>query len=158
MTVDSRLQSLGITLPAVMPPAASFVLWVRTGDLVFVSGHIAKKDGRPWVGQLGAGLATAEGQQAARSATVELLATLREALGGDLGRVRRIVKTMVLVNSAPGFVEQHLVANGASDLLREVFGPAGEHARTSFGASQIPFGACVEIDMVVDAPEGAGRS
>jgi enamine deaminase RidA (YjgF/YER057c/UK114 family) len=147
MSTYDRLKALGITLPEVTPPAAAFVPWVKAGDLVFVSGHIARKDGKPWVGQLGAGLGTTDGQQAARGIAIELLGTLQAATG-DLDRIARIVKLMVLVNSAPTFTEQHLVANGASELLQEVFGAAGPHARSAFGVAQIPLGACVEIELV----------
>jgi enamine deaminase RidA (YjgF/YER057c/UK114 family) len=147
MSTYDKLKALGITLPEVTPPAAAFVPWVKAGDLVFVSGHIARKDGKPWVGQLGAGLGTTDGQQAARGIAIELLGTLQAATG-DLDRIARIVKLMVLVNSAPTFTEQHLVANGASELLQEVFGAAGPHARSAFGVAQIPLGACVEIELV----------
>jgi enamine deaminase RidA (YjgF/YER057c/UK114 family) len=147
MSVYDKLSALHIALPEVAPPAAAFVPFVRAGDLIFVSGHIARRDGRPWVGKLGADLTTADGQQAARAVAIDLLGTLHGATG-DLGAVRRIVKLMVLVNSAPGFTEQHLVANGASQLLLEVFGESGAHARAAFGAAQIPFGSCVEIDLV----------
>jgi enamine deaminase RidA (YjgF/YER057c/UK114 family) len=151
MSIQQRLQSLGITLPPLATPAAAYVPFVRTGNLVFVSGHIAKKDGRPWVGQLGATIATAEGQAAARAIAIDLLGTLAAAVGGDLGRVRRIVKVMSLVNSTPGFTEQHLVTNGCSELLVQVFGPEiGSHARSAFGVAQIPLGACVEIELVAE--------
>jgi enamine deaminase RidA (YjgF/YER057c/UK114 family) len=149
-SANDRLKALGLTLPPVAPPAAAFVPFVRVGGLVFLSGHIAKRDGSPWVGQLGAQLTTDEGKRAARAVAVDPLATLQTALG-DLDQVRRIVKLTVLVNSTPTFTEQHLVANGASELLEEVFGPAGKHARAAFGAAQIPFGACVEIDLVAEA-------
>jgi len=151
MTINERLAALGITLPAVATPAAAYVPYVRSGNLVFLSGHIAKKDGRPWVGQLGATLATADGQAAARAVAVDLLGTLQAAAGGDLGRVRRIVKVMSLVNSVAGFTEQHLVTNGCSELLVRVFGPEiGAHARSAFGVAQIPLGACVEIELVAE--------
>ncbi len=151
MSIQDRLQALGITLPAVATPAAAYVPFVRTGNLVFLSGHIAKKDGKPWVGQLGAGIDTAEGQAAARAVAIDLLGTLAAAVGGDLGRVRRIVKVMSLVNSTPDFTAQHLVTNGCSELLVQVFGPeAGAHARSAFGVAQIPLGACVEIELVAE--------
>jgi enamine deaminase RidA (YjgF/YER057c/UK114 family) len=150
MTVASRLQSLGITLPAVAVPAAAYVPFVQTGKLVFLSGHIARKDGKPWVGQLGAGIDTAEGQAAARAIAIDLLGTL-QAAAGDLDRVARVVKVMSLVNSAPTFTEQHLVTNGCSELLVEVFGPeVGAHARSAFGVAQIPLGACVEIELIAE--------
>jgi enamine deaminase RidA (YjgF/YER057c/UK114 family) len=128
----------------------AFVSFVRTGNLIYLSGRLAKKDGKPWVGKLGADLTTAEGKQAARGIAIELLATLQSALG-DLGNVIRIVKLLVLVNSAPDFTEPHVVANGAAELFLEVFGERGAHARSAFGVAQIPFGACVEIEMIAAA-------
>ena len=147
-TVTERLQSLGITLPAPAVPAAAYVPFMRTGNLVFVSGHIARRDGKPWVGQLGLTMATAEGQAAARAIAIDLLGTLAAAVGGDLGRVKRIVKLMSLVNSSSSFTEQHLVTNGCSELLGEVFGEKGAHARSAFGVAQLPMGACVEIELI----------
>ena len=140
MSVYERIASLGIKLPEVTPPVAAFVPFVRSGNQIFVSGHIAKKDGKPWVGQLGANLTTELGTIAARGIAIDLLATLNLA-AGDLNRIRQIVKLMVLVNSAPTFTEQHLVANGASELLAEVFGISGKHARSAFGVAQVPFGS-----------------
>ena len=151
MTIKDRLQSLGITLPAVATPAAAYVPFVRSGHLVFLSGHIARKDGKPWVGQLGGNLGTTDGQAAARAVAIDLLGTLAAALDGDLERVTRIVKVMSLVNSVPTYTEQHLVTNGASELLVQVFGPErGAHARSAFGVAQIPLGACVEIELVAE--------
>jgi enamine deaminase RidA (YjgF/YER057c/UK114 family) len=149
MSVYEKLNALKISLPQPAPPAAAYVPFVRTGSLVFISGHIAKRDGKPWQGQLGAGMTTEEGRQAARSIAIDLMGTLQAAVG-DLNNVRRIVKLMVLVNSAPGFTEQHLVANGASELLGEVFGTPGTHARSAFGAAQIPLGSCVEIELIAE--------
>ncbi len=150
MSVASRLQALGITLPAVAVPAAAYVPFVQTGKLVFLSGHIARKDGKPWTGQLGAGIDTAEGKAAARAIAIDLLGTLQAATG-DLERVARIVKVMSLVNSVPTFTEQHLVTNGCSELLVEVFGAeVGAHARSAFGVAQIPLGACVEIELIAE--------
>jgi enamine deaminase RidA (YjgF/YER057c/UK114 family) len=150
-TIAQRLQTLGISLPAVATPAAAYVPFVRTGSLVFISGHIAKKDGKPWVGQLGLTMATEEGQAAARAIGIDLLGTLQAAAGGDLSTVRRIVKLMSLVNSTPTFTEQHLVTNGCSQLMIEVFGAdVGSHARSAFGVAQIPMGACVEIEMIAE--------
>ena len=149
-TPASRLQALGITLPALSVPAAAYVPFVRTGSLIFLSGHIAKKDGKPWVGQLGLTMGTAEGQAAAREVGIDLMGTLQAAVG-DLAKVRRIVKVMSLVNSTPTFTEQHLVTNGYSQLLGEVFGPEiGAHARSAFGVAQIPMGACVEIELIAE--------
>ena len=150
MTVKDRLQALGITLPPVAVPAAAYVPFVRSGHLVFISGHIAKKDGKPWVGQLGLTMATEEGRAAARAVAVDLMGTL-QAAGGDLARVRRIVKLLSLVNSAPTYTEHHLVTNGCSELLVEVFGPeVGAHARSAFGVAQLPMGACVEIELIAE--------
>ncbi len=149
LNVYDRLQQLGITLPPVATPAAAYVPYVQTGNLVFLSGHIAKKDGKPWVGQLGRTLTTAEGQAAARAVAIDLLGTLQAAVG-DLNRVRRIVKVMSLVNSSPDFTEHHLVTNGASELLGAVFGERGAHARSAFGVAQIPLGACVEIELIAE--------
>lgn len=151
MSVYEKLKSLDITLAPPAAPVAAYVMYVQTGNLVFISGHIAKKpDGTPWVGQLGKNIATAEGQQAARAIAIDLMGTLQEACGGDLTRVKRIVKVMSLVNSTPDFTEQHLVTNGCSELLGEVFGDAGKHARSAFGVAQIPRGACVEIELIAE--------
>jgi enamine deaminase RidA (YjgF/YER057c/UK114 family) len=149
MSVYERLSALNISLPEVTPPVAAFVPFVRTGNLVYLSGHIAKRDGKPWVGQLGLNVTVEEGKAAARGVAIELVGTLHAAVG-DLNRIRRIVKLMVLVNSAQTFTEQHLVANGASELLGQVFGDSGTHARSAFGVAQIPFGSCVEIELIAE--------
>jgi enamine deaminase RidA (YjgF/YER057c/UK114 family) len=150
MTPQEKLQQLGITLPPVSAPAAAYVPFVRTGNLVFLSGHIAKKDGKPWVGQLGRDMDTATGREAARAIAIDLMGTLQAAVG-DLSKVRRIVKVMSLVNSTPDFTEQHLVTNGASELFAQVFGDqVGAHARSAFGVAQIPLGACVEIELIAE--------
>ncbi len=145
--VYDRLAELGITLPPVAVPAAAYVPFVRSGKLVFLSGHIAKRDGKPWAGQLGREIDTATGAQAARAVAIDLLGTLHAAVG-DLNQVERIVKVMSLVNSTPTFTEQHLVTNGCSELLGAVFGDKGAHARSAFGVAQIPLGACVEIELI----------
>ena len=149
MSVLDRLQALGIVLPPVAVPAAAYVPFVRSGNLLFLSGHIARRDGRPWVGQLGRDTDTATGREAARAVAIDLLGTLHAAAGG-LDRVARIVKVLGLVNSAPDFTEHHLVVNGCSELLAQVFGDAGAHARSAFGVAQIPLGACVEIELVAE--------
>jgi len=153
-TVYERLKDLQITLPNVPPPVvdgyvAAFVPFVRAGDLIYLSGRVAKKDGKPWSGKLGEQITIGEGKQAARGVAIEMLATLQAALG-DLNKIKRIVKLLVLVNSAPHFTEPHVVANGASEFFLEIFGERGAHARSSFGVAQIPFGACLEIEMVVE--------
>jgi enamine deaminase RidA (YjgF/YER057c/UK114 family) len=147
--IQAKLAELGITLPPVATPAAAYLPFVRTGNLVFLSGHIAKKDGKPWVGQLGRDTDTATGQQAARAVAIDLLGTLQVA-SGDLGKIVRIVKVMSLVNSTADFTEQHLVTNGCSELLATVLGDAGKHARSAFGVAQIPMGACVEIELIAE--------
>ncbi|MET0518006.1 MAG: RidA family protein [Burkholderiaceae bacterium] len=148
-TVYDRLKSLGIELPPLAVPAAAYVPFVRTGNLIFISGHIAKKDGKPWVGQLGRDVDTVTGRAAARAIAIDLLGTLHAATG-DLNKVSRIVKVMSLVNSTGDFTEQHLVTNGCSELLGEVFAGAGQHARSAFGVAQIPMGACVEIELIAE--------
>jgi enamine deaminase RidA (YjgF/YER057c/UK114 family) len=125
-------------------------MFVQTGNTVYISGHIAKKDGQVWTGQLGGELTTEQGKQAARAVAIDLMATLQAACGGDLSRVKRIVKLVSLVNSTASFTEQHLVTNGASELLVEVFGEVGKHARSAFGVAQLPLGSCVEIEMVAE--------
>jgi enamine deaminase RidA (YjgF/YER057c/UK114 family) len=149
MSVYERLRALNVSLPEIKPPVAAFVPFVRTGNLVYLSGHIAKRDGHPWSGKLGKEITTAQGKEAARSIAIELLATLQAAIG-DLNEVARFVKLLVLVNSAMDFTEQHLVANGASELFLEVFGERGAHARSAFGVAQIPFGSCVEIELIAE--------
>ena len=152
--IYAKLQALGIALPPVATPAAAYMPFVQTGNLIFLSGHIAKKDGKPWLGQFGKNMNTDQGKQAARAVAIDLLGTLHAALavnGKDLGHVKRIVKLMSLVNSTGDFTEQHLVTNGCSELLGQVFGPqVGAHARSAFGVAQIPMGACVEIEMIAE--------
>jgi len=149
MSVYDQLQALNITLPPVAVPAAAYVPFVQTGKLVFLSGHIAKHDGKPWVGQLGKTMQTADGQAAARAVAIDLLGTLHAAVG-DLNKVARIVKVMSLVNSAPDYTEHHLVTNGCSELIGQVFGDKGAHARSAFGVAQLPLGACVEIELIAE--------
>jgi enamine deaminase RidA (YjgF/YER057c/UK114 family) len=149
MDIYGKLQELNITLPPVATPAAAYVPFVQTGKLVFLSGHTAKKNGKPWVGQFGKTMTTEEGKAAARSVAIDLMGTLHGAVG-DLNRIKRIVKVMSLVNSSPDFTEHHLVTNGASELLGQVFGDRGAHARSAFGVAQIPQGSCVEIELIAE--------
>jgi enamine deaminase RidA (YjgF/YER057c/UK114 family) len=150
-SIADRLRALSITLPPLAVPAAAYVPFVQTGDLVFISGHIAKRDGKAWVGQLGVNMSTDEAKLAARAVAIDLMGTLQAACGGDLNRVKRIVKVLSLVNSAATYTEQHLVTNGCSELLGEVFGSAvGAHARSAFGVAQLPMGACVEIELIAE--------
>jgi enamine deaminase RidA (YjgF/YER057c/UK114 family) len=151
MSVYDKLQALGISLPPLAVPAAAYLPYAQTGNMVFLSGHIARKDGKPWVAQFGRNINTEEGKLAARAVAIDLLGTLQHAAGGDLNRVKRVVKLMSLVNSTGDFTEQHLVTNGASELFAEVFGPEkGAHARSAFGVAQIPMGACVEIELIAE--------
>ena len=149
MSIQSQLDQLGITLPPVAIPAAAYVPFVRTGNLVFLSGHIARRDGKPWVGRLGQDMTTAQGAEAARAVAIDLMGTLKAAVG-DLDKVRRIVKLMSLVNSTGDFTEQHLVTNGCSELFAQVFGDKGAHARSAFGVPTLPLGACVEIELIAE--------
>ncbi|GAB3625582.1 L-PSP family endoribonuclease [Pandoraea terrae] len=149
MSVYEKLKALGIELPVAGAPAAAYVMSAQSGKTVFLSGHLPKKDGKVWTGKLGQDVTTAEGREAARAVAIELIATLH-AHTGDLNKITRIVKVMSLVNSTLDFTEQHLVTNGASELLAEVFGDAGKHARSAFGVAQIPLGACVEIELIAE--------
>jgi enamine deaminase RidA (YjgF/YER057c/UK114 family) len=151
MSIADRLSALGITLPPLSTPAAAYVPFTRTGQLVFLSGHIAKQAGKAWVGQLGTDMATEAGKTAARAVAIDLLGTLQAAVGGDLAKVKRIVKVLSLVNSAPNYTEHHLVTNGCSELLVAVLGSdVGAHARSAFGVAQLPMGACVEIELIAE--------
>lgn len=147
--IAQRLKELQIELPTAGAPAAAYVMSAQTGNTLFLSGHIAKKDGKPLVGKLGLTMNTEEGKLAARSIAIDLMATLQAHLG-NLDRVKRIVKVMSLVNSTETYTEHHLVTNGCSELLFEVFGEAGKHARSAFGVAQIPLGACVEIELIAE--------
>ena len=148
--IYTRLEAQGISLPPVAVPAAAYVPYMQTGNLLFLSGHIARRDGTVWTGQLGKDMDTATGAQAARAVAIDLLGTLQAATG-DLKRIKRVVKVMSLVNSTSAYTEQHLVTNGCSELLGELFGPeVGTHARSAFGVAQLPLGACVEIEMIVE--------
>lgn len=143
---DRKLQELGIELPPASPPAANYVKAVRVGDVLYLSGHAAVAGFR---GKLGKDMTTEEGYQAARSTAVSAIATLKQELG-DLNKVKRIVKVMGMVNSAPEYAEQHLVTNGFSDLMVAVFGEKGKHARSAVGMGSLPFNFAVEIDLVVE--------
>jgi enamine deaminase RidA (YjgF/YER057c/UK114 family) len=153
MSIYDKLSQLGIVLPPVAVPAAAYVPFVQTGNLIFLSGHIARQDGKPWVGQLGLTMTTDEAKPAARAVAIDLLGTLAAAClaaGKTLDDVKRIVKVMSLVNSTATYTEQHLVTNGCSELLGQVFGPVGAHARSAFGVAQLPMGACVEIELIAE--------
>ena len=147
--ISARLKALGIDLPPPGPPAAAYVMAASAGNMVFLSGHIARRDGKPWVGKLGQDMGTETGKAAARAIGIDLIATLQNHVG-SLDKIKRIIKVMGLVNSTDQYTDQHLVINGCSELLVEVFGDAGKHARSAFGVAQIPLGACVEIELIAE--------
>lgn len=150
MGAEARLKQLGIELPAVPTPMANYVRAVRSGNLLFLAGHGPQKDGKlTCIGKVGRDLSVEEGAQAARLVGLNLLASTREALG-SLDRVRRIVKVLGMVRSAEGFGEQPKVINGFSDLMVEVFGDAGKHARSAVGMAELPMGIPVEIEMILE--------
>ena len=149
MSVYTRLEELQISLPPVATPAAAYVPFAQTGNLIFISGHISKKNGQVWAGQLGKNIQTEEGKAAARAVAIDLMGTLHAAVG-DLNKIKRIVKVMSLVNSTSDFVEHHLVTNGCSELIAQIFGEKGAHARSAFGVAQLPMGTCVEIELIAE--------
>ena len=151
--VEEKLEALGLQLPPPPGPVAAYVSTVRTGDLVFVSGHGPMRDGRfTGIGKLGRDLDIEAGYQAARLVMLNCLASVKAEIG-DLDKITRIVKVLGMVNSAPGFEEQPAVINGASDLLIEILGDRGRHARSAVGMAELPFGISVEIEMVVEVAD-----
>jgi enamine deaminase RidA (YjgF/YER057c/UK114 family) len=149
--IESRIKALGLRLPEVAAPAANYVPWVQQGSVVYVSGQISRTgEGAPLAGKLGAGMNVEQGQTAARSCAIGLIATLKAACGGDLDRVRRTVKLTGFVNSAPEFPDQHKVMNGCSDLIVEILGEAGRHARSAVGVAALPLGAAVEVEGIFE--------
>jgi len=149
--IDARLEKLGITLPAAAAPAANYVPFVQTGNLLYISGQLPIENGKlVQTGQLGAGVTTSEGQRAAELCAINIFAQASAALGGDLSRIVRIVRITCMVSSTPDFYEQHLVANGASNLLAEVLGEAGKHSRVAVGMASLPLNASVEIDVIME--------
>ncbi len=149
--VDARLAALGITVPAAAAPVANYVGYVKTGNLVFVSGQVPIKDGKfLYQGKVGAEISLYEAQQAAALCAINIIAQIKDACGGDLDKVRRIVKLGGFVNSTPEFTDQPKVINGASDLMVEVFGDAGKHARAAVSAGALPLNVAVEVDAVAE--------
>lgn len=148
--IEERLKELGVTLPEALPPAAVYVPVITTGNLVYTSGNDCRKNGKLlYEGKVGTDLTIEQGQEASEQTMINLLAVLKAYLG-DLDRIEKIVKLLAFVNSAPGFVEQPYVINGASEFLESVFGDAGKHTRSAIGTSELPFNTPVEIEMIVE--------
>lgn len=149
--VDARLKELGITVPEAAAPVANYVGYVQSGNLVFVSGQIPLKDGKlHYQGKVGGEISLEDAQEAAKLCAINIIAQLKTACGGDLDRVRRIVKLGGFVNSVPEFGDQPKVINGASDLMVAVFGDKGKHSRAAVSAGALPLGVAVEIDAVAE--------
>ena len=150
MEIERKLQEMGLNLPEWEPPIANYVSSVRTGNLLFVAGHVG--DTTDALGQLGKDVTVEQGYEAARKAALACLSTIKHAIG-DLDKVKRFVKLLCMVNSAPGFSDQPSVANGCCDLLVELYGDRGRHARSAVGMAGLPINACVEIEMIVEVED-----
>jgi enamine deaminase RidA (YjgF/YER057c/UK114 family) len=149
--INKRLAELGIVLPKPAQPVATYVPWVRTGNLVYISGQGAVRDGKiEYTGKVGETLSVEDAIASARLTAINVVAHLRDACGGDLDRVKRIVKLLGFVNCTPTFGEQPKVINGASDLMVEVFGERGRHARSAVGAPSLPFNLSVEVEAIAE--------
>lgn len=150
MGVEAKLKKLGITLPPKPIPVANYIPSVRVGKLLFLAGHVPIRDGKPTVrGKLGREFSVEEGYKVAREVGLNMLATVRGALG-SLDKVKRVVKVLAMVASAEGFTDQPKVINGFSDLMVEVFGEAGRHARSAVGMAELPMGVPIEIEMILE--------
>lgn len=152
MGAESRLKELGLELPSPAAPVGNYVPAVRTGNLVFLSGHGPVGKDRVITGKLGEDLTVEEGYEAARIVAIGLLGSLKAAIG-DLDKVRRVVKLLGMVNCDPAFMEQPRVIDGASDLLVELFGEQGKHARSAVGMNALPFNIAVEIEMILEVED-----
>jgi enamine deaminase RidA (YjgF/YER057c/UK114 family) len=149
--IEQKISSMGITLPESVMPAANYVPYTKTGNLVFISGTLPMKDGKPQdIGKLGREFTVEQGQKTARLCGINILAHLKAACGGDLSKVVRCVRMGIFVASAEGFTDQPKVANGVSDMMVEIFGDAGKHARFAVGVSELPFGVAVEVDATFE--------
>ncbi|OCP01068.1 MULTISPECIES: RidA family protein [unclassified Ensifer] len=149
--IEARLKELGVTVPQAATPVANYVPYVISGSMLYISGQLPMEDGKVAVtGIVGKDVDVARAQRAAELCSINILAQAKSALGGDLGRIRRLVKINGFVASTPEFTEQHLVINGASNLLATVLGEAGKHARAAVGMASLPFNAAVEIDAVIE--------
>ena len=150
--IEDRIKSLGYSLPEAANPVANYVttVHVKSAGLVFTSGHVPRTaDGGFWTGKLGVDISIDEAYKAAQNCTLGVLGSLKNELG-DLDRVTRVVKLLCLVNSAPDFTDHPVVANGASDLMVEIFGDKGKHARSAVGLAALPGNVCIEVEMVVE--------
>lgn len=149
--IEARITNLGITIPVAAAPAANYVPYMQTGNLLFISGQLPLENGKLAAsGQLGAGVTVAEGQKAAEFCAINILAQAKAALDGDLGRIKRVVRITGMVSSTPDFYDHHLVVNGASNLLVNVLGEAGKHARAAVGMAALPLNAAVEVDAILE--------
>lgn len=149
-TAQSRLKALGIELHALAPPAANYVPWVRVGNLLYISGQVSAVPGNAIKGKLGATMSIEQGQQAARLCAINILAVLNDALAGDFAKVKRMVKLTGFVNVTGDFEDAHKVVNGCSDLLVDVLGDKGKHARSAIGMANLPLGFAVEVEAIVE--------
>lgn len=153
MTIEQKLKELNIEIPAAVAPVANYVPYVISGNQIIISGQIPVENGAipdEYKGQLGNGFSTEDATKVARVCGLNILAQLKEAVGGDLEKVKRCVKLGIFVNSSASFTEQPVIANGASNLMVDVFGEKGKHARSAVGVSQLPFGVAVEIDAIFE--------
>lgn len=150
-SIDQRLKDLNIDIPVPAKPVANYVGWVRTGNLVYTSGQVTLKDGKiEYQGKVGKDFSIEEAAKAARICAINVVAQLRDACGGDLGKIRRIVKVVGFVNCTPEFSDQPKVVNGASDLFVEVFGDKGKHARSAVGVGSLPLNVAVEVEAIAE--------
>jgi enamine deaminase RidA (YjgF/YER057c/UK114 family) len=149
--IDKRLAELGITLPVPAKPVANYVGWVRTGNLVYTAGQVSLKDGKiEYQGKVGSDYSVEDAQKAARLCAINIIAQIKEACDGDLDRVRRIVKLVGFVNAVPEFIDHPKVVNGASDVMVEVFGDRGKHARSAVGSGSLPINVAVEVEAIAE--------
>jgi enamine deaminase RidA (YjgF/YER057c/UK114 family) len=149
--IDKRLAELGITLPVPAKPVANYVGWVRTGNLVYTAGQVSLKDGKiEYQGKVGSDYSVEDAQKAARMCAINIIAQIKEACDGDLDRVRRIVKLVGFVNAVPEFTDHPKVVNGASDVMVEVFGDRGKHARSAVGSGSLPINVAVEVEAIAE--------
>lgn len=149
--IENKINSLGLTLPAAVPPAASYVPYMTSGNLVFVSGMLPMLEGKPqFIGKLGKDISLEQGQECAKLCGLNILAHLKNACGGDLDKVAKLVRMGIFVNSTDSYTDQPKVANGVSDMMVAIFGDAGKHARFAVGVAQLPFGVAVEVDATFE--------